>query len=106
MSAHSLLVKQLPCIACEIEGVEQPSPTEAHHQNLGGLAGQKRLGDDHQVPLCAWHHRGEPPRNTNKSEATYYFGPSLALDSKQFRFCYGQDYQLLELTNERLKRLA
>jgi len=103
--SRSLEVKRLPCIACEIERCEQLSPTEAHHQNLDGKAGQKRLGDEFQVPLCAWHHRGVTPNGYNKSEATYYFGPSLALDSKQFRFCYGQDWQLLELTNLKLARL-
>jgi hypothetical protein len=106
MSAHSLRVKELACLACEIEGVQQPSITESHHQNLGGLAGQKRLGDTFQIPLCGWHHRGEPPRNVTKSEATYIFGPSLACDSKQFRFCYGTDDQLLALTNDKLRRLA
>lgn len=106
VSERSKLVKMLPCIACEQEGVQQPSPTEAHHLNLGGKAGQKRLGDDFQIPLCAWHHRGEPPRNVTTSESTYTFGPSLARDSKMFRFTYGQDSQLLALTIEKLRRIA
>ncbi len=105
MSAHSMLVKRLACIACEIEDVPQPSPTEAHHCNVGGLAGQKRRGDAYQLPLCAFHHRGEPPAGMNKSEATYEYGPSLALDSKQFRFAYGTDDQLLALVELKLARL-
>lgn len=106
MSERSRLVKMLPCIACEIEGVQQPSPTEAHHLNLGGKAGQKRLGDDCQIPLCAWHHRGDPPRNVTAGEAAYYLGPSLARDSKLFRFTYGSDAQLLETTNYNLRSIA
>lgn len=105
MSARSGLVRMLPCLACELEGVQQPSATESHHQNLDQHAGQKRLGDDHQVPLCGWHHRGEPPRNVSKSQATFIFGPSLALDSVQFRACYGSDWQQLEQTNAKLDRL-
>jgi hypothetical protein len=100
-----MLVKRLPCICCEIEDVPQPSRTEAHHQNLGGHAGQIRLGDKFQIPLCAWHHRGVVPEGMTKSEATFEYGPALPLDSKQFRFCYGTDEQLLELTNLKLARL-
>lgn len=104
MSARSLLVKQLPCIACAIEGVQQATPTEAHHCNIGGLAGQKRRGDAYQLPLCAHHHRGEPPPGMSKTQAVHKFGPSLALDSRQFRFAYGSDDQLLAITNAQLER--
>jgi hypothetical protein len=104
MSAHSMLVKQLPCLACEQEGVAQPYPTEAHHQNLGGKAGQKRLGDAAQIPLCAWHHRGTPPAGMTRDDATYHYGPSLALSSKMYRFTYGSDEQQLLATQARLER--
>jgi hypothetical protein len=106
MSAHSLLVKQLECIACEIEGVRQATPTEAHHCNVGGKAGQKRRGDAYQLPLCAHHHRGEPPPGMSKTQAVHKYGPSLALDSRQFRFAYGSDDQLLALTNTKLESLC
>lgn len=106
MSAHSMLVKQLPCLACELEEVPQPFPTEAHHQNLGGKAGQKRLGDKYQVPLCSWHHRGIRIAGMSNDAMTHKYGPSLALDSRQFRFVYGDDDSLLALTNHKLAQLV
>lgn len=105
MSAHSLQVKRLRCLACEIEGVSQPNPTEAHHLNAGGRAGQKRRGDEYQIPLCQWHHRGVAPRGVTRDVMTHMYGPSLAHDSKQFRFAYGDDEQLLLATQARLARL-
>ena len=104
MSARSPLVRALPCLACEKEGVEQPLPTEEHHLNLDGHAGQERLGDDYSVPLCKWHHRGDPPEKMTASKATFEYGPSLARSSKLFRAAYGYDDELLAATNERIEK--
>jgi hypothetical protein len=106
MSARSEHVRALPCIACQIEGIQQPAPTEEHHLNLGGKAGQKRRGDDYSIPLCAWHHRGDPAKGMTADLTTYTYGPSLARSSKLFRFTYGSDDQLLALTNLKLKEVA
>ena len=105
MSAYSLLIKRLPCLACEVEGNPQPSATEAHHQNAGGHAGQKRLGDAFQVPLCGWHHRAERPYGMSTDAMTHLYGPSLALDSRQFRFAYGDDPAQLAATNFKVAQL-
>lgn len=105
MSALSMQVKRLRCLACEIEDVSQPNPTEAHHLNAGGHAGQKRLGDHAQIPLCAYHHRGVCPVGMTREVMTHLYGPSLALDSKQFRFAYGNDLALLAATQFKLARL-
>lgn len=103
---RNLQVKQLRCLACVIEGIEpQCGPTESHHLNLDGKAGQKRLGDEYTVALGTWHHRGEPPRGMTASEATYHYGPSLARSSRLFRQTYGDDRALLERTNALLERL-
>lgn len=106
MSARSLLVRQLECIACSIEGVAQPFPTESHHLNAGGHAGQKRRGDEFQIPLDAWHHRGQLLPGMGLDAMTHKYGPSLATDSRQFRFSYGTDDQLLALTNRKLAQLV
>lgn len=105
MSAHSLQVKRLRCLACEIEDVSQPNKTEAHHLNEGGHAGQKRRGDEFQIPLCQWHHRGVAPRGMNREVMTHLYGPSLAHDSKQFHFSYGRDDDLWATTQSKLARL-
>lgn len=106
MSARSLLIRAMPCIACAIRRVQQPSPTEAHHCNVGGRAGQKRVGDHAQLPLCRYHHRGDPPYGMTATEATEIFGPSLARSSKAFRVEFGTDDELLRRVNERLERIG
>jgi hypothetical protein len=106
LSARSLLVRQLECLPCEIEQVAQPFATESHHLNAGGHAGQKRRGDAYQIPCCGWHHRALLLPGMSRDTMTHAYGPSLATDSRQFRFSYGSDDQLLALTNERLKRSA
>ena len=103
MTSRNLLIKALPCIACELEECAQLQPTEAHHLNLGGKAGQKRRGDDYSIPLCAWHHRSVPPEGMRSGDAVFYMGPSLAGSSKRFRELYGTDDELLERTNARLR---
>jgi hypothetical protein len=107
MSARSQLVRALPCIACTIEGVsEQCGPTTEHHLNLGGKAGQKRIGDHASIPLGPWHHQGYPPPGMTAVDAAIKYGPSLARQSRQFRAAYGVDEILLARTNELLEALA
>jgi hypothetical protein len=107
VSARSPLVRALPCIACTIEGLpEQCGPTEEHHLNLDGHAGQKRLGDEYSIPLGRYHHRGEPPPGMTAVDAAIKYGPSLARQSRQFRAQYGVDSELLRRTNELLEALA
>jgi hypothetical protein len=104
---RSLRVRQLPCIACEIRGMAaQCGPTEAHHLNLGGHAGMKRRGDEFQIPLGPWHHRGAPLAGLSQKQMATIYGPSLALQSKAFRAAFGSDDELLALTNERLGLIA
>jgi hypothetical protein len=101
---RNLRVKSLPCIACELLGIHmQPFPTESHHLNLGGRAGQKRRGNDFTIPLCGWHHRGLVSRHVDSNVMAALYGPSLAKQSKAFRTRLGTDDQLLALTNDRLE---
>jgi hypothetical protein len=94
----------MPCVACQELGVHaQPLPTEAHHLNAGGRAGQKRRGPEFSVPLCGWHHRGVPLGKVPANLMAAVYGPSLARQSKAFRARFGDDDHLLELTNKRMK---
>ncbi len=105
MSARSLEVKRLPCIACHIEDKPQPNKTEAHHLNLDSHKGQVRLGDEYQIPLCQWHHRGIRPVGMSIVAMTGLYGPSWEFDSTQFRLAYGPDMELWVTTNRWLERL-
>ena len=102
MTSRSLLIKQLPCIACTLSKVKQVSATESHHQNKFGLAGKERLGDHAQVPLCQYHHRNVIPLGQSGKLMRSIFGPSLAGEPKAFRSVFGEDQDLLELTNKQL----
>ncbi len=105
MSERSKLVRQLRCIPCEIEDVEQPFPTEADHCNEHGLAGKKRRGDDFQIASCGWHHRGLLLPGWTRDEMTHTHGPSMAHDQKQFRLAYGDDNTLVAVTNHKIDQL-
>ena len=53
------------------------------------------------IPLCTWHHRGEP-NGLGVKWMEVNVGPSLARQSKRFRELYGTDDELLEKTNQLL----
>lgn len=94
------------CVACVINqrnGLPTTGqPAERHHLTLGGLHGQRRLGHDHSIGLCAWHHRGVAPHPHNSRAATRDFGPSYARQPRAFRDHFGRDDALLSLQNELL----
>lgn len=70
--AHLRMVRSLPCIACELKGVQQTTPTEAHHIKRrpdGQFFGMgQKASDEETIPLCyhdhwngvgsIWTHRG------------------------------------------------
>lgn len=92
----------LGCIACHMMGFGRANGTEQHHLNTGGVAGQLRRGDEFSIPLCRWHHRGEPvyPISCPSVLVTEeVLGPSLKLTAKLFRETFGDDDTLLALTN-------
>lgn len=96
-------VKRLGCCACWQLG--QFSPSEVHHLNLGGKAGQKRRGHEFTIPLCPWHHRGDFSAFGSRAIAERLAGPSFALQSRLFRERFGDDEFLLGLTNDALQIL-
>lgn len=57
------IIHRLPCLACVQSGGGQPNRTEAHHIVDRGY---RRLSGGHNstIPLCSWHHRGEPMNTT------------------------------------------
>lgn len=82
------------CMACRQRGLSVPF-VEVHHLNEGGHAGQKRRGHRFTIGLCLWHHKGIVERGLTAKVMETMFGPSLARQSKAFRFWYGQDDDLL-----------
>jgi len=90
-------IKEIGCLPCRARGrFRYP---EIHHQNFNAHAGGKRLGDDHTVGLCSWHHRGVPPEGMLGSETRVALGPSLAREPSEFRREFGDDSAMLAEQN-------
>lgn len=96
-------LKAMRCAACFAPN-NQFLPTnmgvvEIHHQ----LSGSTRLGHMYTVPLCTWHHRGEPSNGLSATTMSAVHGPSLARSSRLFRQHFGTDAQMLARVNARLE---
>lgn len=94
----------MPCIACLIfEAQMNGGRVEAHHLVDKGYR-KHSGGDDATIPLCAWHHRGEPPRlDMRQSQCIAIFGPSLALSKRAFVVRFGSERELLARTKAMLE---
>lgn len=94
---------EMGCIICRKRGVTQRFP-ELHHITDGG----RRKGDTFLLPLCSWHHRGEPPSiDMTKRAAQILMGPNLRDNKKQFIERYGTEMELFEeVENERKRQAA
>lgn len=98
-------IHAMPCRACIQQMMPQPLPTEAHHIVDKGYRSHSG-GHMATLPLCGWHHRGEPLPHLYASDMRLSYGPSLALNKREFVGIYGSERDLLEQTNEELERRA
>lgn len=96
------IIHRLPCLACVQQGVPQPSPTQAHHLVDKGY---RKHSGGHQatIPLCAWHHVGEPVMDETATDMKVLFGPSMFHHGKLFTKVYGTQRELLARTNAVIK---
>lgn len=73
------------CAACLLrKNRVQPGATEIHHRTIGDLHGNKQLGHDETVALCAWHHRGALLAGHTVVTMREAYGPSLAHHKRDF----------------------
>jgi hypothetical protein len=99
-------IHAMPCVCCwMLRVIPLCGKTEAHHIVDGGY---RRLSGGHQssLPLGAFHHRGEPPEGLTISQATAFYGPSLALQKRAFIQKFGTERELLAIVNERIGATA
>lgn len=96
-------LKEMGCIACW-DGGAMNVPAEIHHLNLGGLAGQKRRGDEFTIPLCQWHHQAKPFEHWTVEDSVFFLGPSLK-SSRAFRERFGNDDHLLRKVNGLIRQM-
>lgn len=57
---HLARVRAMPCIACQIDGEGQTTPTEAHHirreTHRTCYGARQKAPDTEVIPLCKSHH--------------------------------------------------
>lgn len=88
---------ELGCICCILEGLPR-SEAMIHHL----VEGMKRLGHDFTIPVCPWHHVGQPPAGLSIRQAALMMGPSLELSKRKFVATYGTEHELLAMVNQRI----
>jgi len=93
-------IRAIGCIACllrRVDGVNASLHTlaEIHHITRNGM----QMGQDAVLPLCGFHHRGQPFTDTlaTAEACRRELGPSLAEGSKAFFAYFGTDQSLLNL---------
>lgn len=96
-------MRELGCLVSRVFHRKPFTEGEVHHL----LAGGQRRGHQITIYLHPWYHRGVPPqvmkhgalRQLTVGEAAETYGPSLALDRREFEICYGREEELLEMQN-------
>lgn len=91
---------EIGCICCRKDGLGH-EPAQIHHILSGGT----RMGHDYTIPLCPWHHKGEPKGGYQAGDMALLKGPSLALHKRQFVRDYGTELELLDECNRRVELL-
>jgi len=90
---HMARVRSLPCVICEGFGMEQTTPTEAHHCVHGRYSARK-APDTATIPLCAEHHR----ESADPAKVPLHAAPSM------WRRLYGADHEWIARTLDALER--
>lgn len=86
-------VRELECLACEIEGSQQTEPTEAHHKIGEGLG--LKASDLLTMGICNKHHNGNF-RSDKKGNAIHH------TVLKDWEAKFKSQILLIEMTNERI----
>lgn len=99
-------MRTLGCIACMLNEIDHElaqvprcaavphsGNQEIHHLTKSG----RRLGHDHTICLCRYHHQGDllPRYDVGYRETVWTFGPSFGKGRATFAATYGTDEQLL-----------
>ena len=78
------------------------SAPQIHHL----LSGGKRISHRHTVPLCPWHHVGQPNAGLGTLNTEALLGPSMAERPRLFHARFGSPAELLEMTKNASKTAA
>lgn len=95
-------LREIGCIACYIQRSGHGGRVTIHHLVDNGY---RKHSGGHQatIPLCTWHHQGEPMIDSTVRLMSELYGPSMALEKKHFDAKYGSQRELLARVNEMLE---
>jgi len=92
-SEYLAKVRSLPCCICDAFGMQQRSPTAAHHVFHDRFS-QTKAADRDTIPLCEGHHQGL----WDQSKV------AIHKEKKRWRALYGADHQYIEVTQDKVAR--
>lgn len=93
-------LREIGCIAC-LDSLGVHVAAEIHHLVDKGYR-KHSGGNTATIPLCAWHHRGEPLMDTSTGYMRAMRGPSMYFEAREFTRIYGTQRELLAKVNEML----
>lgn len=82
------------CIVSNLYKNEPHTPYDVHHLN--------RDGHLNTIPLSPWFHRGVPNTGVSQKRMRELYGPSLAINKREFEAVFGTEEFLLAETNRLL----
>lgn len=94
------LLQEIGCICCRACNIER-EPADIHHIIDGG----RRMGHQYTLPLCPYHHRGQPKEGLTQKQMDKFLGPSLALNKRKFDEVFGGELTLLEYVDKMLAKI-
>ena len=88
--AYQDAARALGCVVCRYRiqhcgQRHQPNETHIHHRNMDDLHGQKQLGHNAVVSMCAWHHDGQLLPGMSREQMRNAYGPSFKHHARDFR---------------------
>lgn len=89
------------CIACRIKNYTPCGIVTIHHLVDKGYR-KHSGGNQATIPLGQWHHQGIPYIDLSLSYMRSKWGPSLALEKREFVREFGSERELLAMVNEML----
>lgn len=88
------IIRAWGCLCCRLWGAYTGMRIEKHHLVDKGYR-EHSGGEQATIPLCAWHHRGEPLIDSGCKAMAVAFGPSLKLSKRTFIATFGTERELL-----------
>jgi hypothetical protein len=95
---------RIGCVACRKKGLGWRA-VDIHHIVDRGY--RKHSGGNRAtLPLCEYHHRGVPAEGFLNGSMYLIYGPSLALQKREFKRVFGDERQLLAEVDQLIESMV